>query len=930
MPSGEARACVSDETLAALLERRLDASTAKAVAEHIDRCEDCRRVVAEAAQSQDPAGPEPPGVDEAAPVRASALRSGALVGRYVVLECIGAGSMGIVYTARDPDLGRSVALKLLRPDPAAIAYQGGRARLLREAQAMARLSHPNVITIYDVGTVGDEVFLAMELVQGGTLTEWARATRRGWREIFDVLVAAGEGLAAAHDVGLVHRDFKPDNVLVGDDGRVRVTDFGLARSAGERPDAEGQPKTPPADHLLASMTRTGTLIGTPAYMAPEQLAGEVADARSDLFAFSATFYETLYGERPFSGSTFDELSERVAAGAIRPAPADTHVPAWLRRTILGGLRADPSQRPASVRAMLGALRSGIARRRRRVVLVSAALAIAGVAAVAASLRSARGHGTDTPINAASAAPQPTAMTDVPLPSSTSAEALRAYESGLRRLRGGNFLNSATDFQRAAELDPGLGAAHLRFALVDFWYHPFEARAHLAQAADDPRRLSERDQLLLVAAQAWMQSQPADGEAYARRMAEARQRFPLDSEVAYWSAKSEYAKGDRKQALAMDDRALELDPQMGPAYYDKIEEFLAGGDSKDALAAADACAANLQNPLPCLLERNSIDQIEGNCGRIEETTRQLVAREPAYHPLYWYLANAAYSLGRPSDEVGAFLVQEVGKAPAELQPGFEFVGFGALEVLAGDFDALLRRARAFEQRIASYSDARWHETAALWHASAAMECGRTDEASAVVKEFFRRKDAWLAEPRTDDLAIARDASPALLAVGRRVGWLRPADFEARRKAWADAWAARVPKEFLPFVWLQGYADIAENADDAARALQELPTYGPPPEYTYFVLGDASLGATYFLAGEIDDALPRLRRAERSCRAVEAPFAHTRANLWLGRALASIGARDEACTAYAVVLARWGSARPRSMTADAARSEAGALGCPSSPP
>ncbi|HLL81490.1 MAG TPA: protein kinase [Longimicrobium sp.] len=197
------------------------------------------------------------------------LERGTRVGRYVILEQIGSGGMGVVYAAMDPELDRKVALKLLRStgNDAPGAPSEARVRLLREAQAMARLSHPNVITIHDVGSHFSQVYLAMELVQGTTLTEWLRA-KRTWREVVRVFCKAGQGLAAAHQAGLVHRDFKPDNVLVGDDGSVHVMDFGLARAAtrdeGDRPWRAPDPQSG-AEFLLSALTRQGTVVGTPTW-----------------------------------------------------------------------------------------------------------------------------------------------------------------------------------------------------------------------------------------------------------------------------------------------------------------------------------------------------------------------------------------------------------------------------------------------------------------------------------------------------------------------------------------------------------------------------------------------------------------------------------------------------------------------------------------
>src|SRR5262249_1482559 len=246
-----------------------------------------------------------------------------------------------------------------------------RARLVREAQAMARLIHPNVVTVHQVGTVDDQVFVVMEYVDGGTLARWLRETPRSWREVRDVFERAGRGLAAAHAAGLVHRDFKPENVRVGSAGRVRVTDFGLVG-------VEALPAAPsPAMDL--SLTLSGTLIGTPIYMAPEQHDRRPVDARADQFAFCVALYQAVFGERPFAGDTIEALATEVRAGRLRE-PKSGRCPAWLRRAIVRGLRPDADDRYPSMEALLADLgRARVLARRRAVAIAAGALiAVAGV------------------------------------------------------------------------------------------------------------------------------------------------------------------------------------------------------------------------------------------------------------------------------------------------------------------------------------------------------------------------------------------------------------------------------------------------------------------------------------------------------------------------------------------------------------------------
>lgn len=246
------------------------------------------------------------------------------IGRFVVEEPLGQGGMGVVYAAHDPDLDRRVAVKLLSRADA----DGFEARLRLEAQAMARLSHPNVAVVHEVGSHEGRVFVAMELVDGVTLRAWADDHARSWREILDVYLQAGDGLVAAHEAGLVHRDFKPDNAMLGTDGRVRVLDFGLASSRRHEEGIDDRDTRIARDRL----TETGTLLGTPAYMAPEQIDGGGVDTRSDQFAFCVALFEALYGVRPYSGRTVGELGEAIGAGHIA-APKRSVGPAWLRRVL---------------------------------------------------------------------------------------------------------------------------------------------------------------------------------------------------------------------------------------------------------------------------------------------------------------------------------------------------------------------------------------------------------------------------------------------------------------------------------------------------------------------------------------------------------------------------------------------------------------------
>ena len=307
----------------------------------------------------------------------------AMIGRYRVLGVVGRGAMGVVYACQDDLLGRKVAVKLLHGASAASAE--AQERLLREAQALARLGHPNVVAVHDVGTHEGCVYLAMEFVEGQTLRAWLAAAPRSPAEILAVIAAAGEGLAAAHEKGIVHRDVKPDNIMVAADGRVRVMDFGLARE-GEVP---GPRAAGSEDHgLPVRLTATGAVMGTPAYMAPEQFLGDEVDARSDQFALCATAWEALCGRAAFAGEVYTELAGHVVRGELDAPPPGTLAP-WLRRVLERGLAADPARRYPDLRGLLRVLLRDPTPRRRRLVVGGLFVSLLGGAGAAHELAARR-------------------------------------------------------------------------------------------------------------------------------------------------------------------------------------------------------------------------------------------------------------------------------------------------------------------------------------------------------------------------------------------------------------------------------------------------------------------------------------------------------------------------------------------------------------
>lgn len=436
-------ACPSDDQLSAYLAGGLEGGARVEIGEHIDFCNDCRQLVVAAVQSArgaalreaktlaDGSGPS---VAAAAPeaLTPTEIGVGLTLGRYHLLELLGTGGMGQVYRARDLELDRDVALKVLRPGLAGSA-ELLTARLLRESRLMARLSHPAVVSVFDVGRQGALVYVAMELIEGTTLAHWLRE-RRSVDEVLAAFVAAGRGLLAAHVSGMVHRDFKPDNVLISLDrggrvARVVVTDLGVARALTPSP-AEADPRPPrilqpstaaastagarsepsparpasrtPAPALAAvtpaslrsaaaslpqlsadeGLTVPGATVGTPAYMAPEQLEGRAVDQRADVFSFAASLWEALWGTRPFPGRTMSEIAAAMAKPPRQAAPRG-RIPRRVTKALREALQIDANRRTPALGPLLAALDPVAARQRKLLVAGAAAAALVTSSAAAA-------------------------------------------------------------------------------------------------------------------------------------------------------------------------------------------------------------------------------------------------------------------------------------------------------------------------------------------------------------------------------------------------------------------------------------------------------------------------------------------------------------------------------------------------------------------
>lgn len=423
--------CPDENSLTAMVEGTLSPAEQEALGEHLDQCEACSGLVVELARVLVSAGPS---------AQAGAER---LEDVYSIGEVIGQGGMGAVYEGTHRTLGRKVAIKLLRADMTDPTLRQIHAkRLLREAQLLASLSHPNIVTVFDTGVwKGEQIFLVMELVDGSTVRAWQNQSARSWQEILGVYLQAASGLEAAHAAGIVHRDIKPENLLIGRDGRVRVTDFGLARGQ-EAPDAAPSQRAPRAHRSV--LTLTGDVLGTPAYMAPEQHLGAYAGPPADQFSLCVALWEALCGERPFAGSTRSALAAEVCAGRLRAVPAGVSAPPSLLETLRRGLRPSPQERWPSMNAFIAALRGATeskAPRRVWPALLGGMVLVAGASGALFFLWW-RGDFFVTP--------DPGGSRKI-LPSNAYEEAGQAYERGSQAYEKGDFKTCLAELKRAGEL-----------------------------------------------------------------------------------------------------------------------------------------------------------------------------------------------------------------------------------------------------------------------------------------------------------------------------------------------------------------------------------------------------------------------------------------------------------------------------------------------
>ncbi|UQA60878.1 protein kinase domain-containing protein [Polyangium aurulentum] len=979
------------------------------------------------------------------------LRPGDTFDRYVIEAPLGEGGMGEVYQARDSRLHRRVALKLLRKEAAAepAAWQRAVARMLREARAAAALSHPNTVAIYDIGEMDGAPFLAMEFIDGVSLRQLIASSSSSPRRLA-WLVDVARALSAAHREGLVHRDIKPENVMLRDDGMIKVLDFGIARRMRLGLDTRGSTLReadlePPSSRRGDTVTGEGVMVGTPAYMAPEQLRGDPVDARTDQFGWGVLAYELLTGRLPF-GPNLEGVRLLSAILADDPPPLEGIVPPAVERILRRAVSKRPADRFPSMDYIIEALmpfvtgdgltvpadvliadaesegvastfpaprtsaspssahptqaaptprtvavptpRSGAAptprtaglhvntvrspsplagvrsramsppsvrieeappaplarppslttlesptavavrttqqrasKERRWQLVAAATIAVIGLVVLSAGIISRLRRKWEASLPPPAPTSTSTPITDLPPPVSANAEALTAYREGLQNLRDASWEPAYSAFERAIKLDPSLGAAHLRMAMIDrFRGKTASTRTAFQRAVELRASLSERDQVVLDAFEPLVQRDPPDWAETIRRFEAAAQKYPRDAELVALLITVQ-TDLPPEGMLALTDRCLELDERYADCWQYRALALFRGERIPEAVEALDHCVELAPAATDCVSERIRFQKIMGRCGRLESDARRWIAKDQVSPFAYQELAVALEAGGQSLGAVGAAVDQAARRYREAGMPEAAGRLRINLALLFGHFDEAERLAAELARDMVGESQEDKHSVPTLSLVRLYWETGQDRKAGVLADQFLSQRAAWV---RPLKWRPWYDIQPSMLKAKQRAGLLDDAEYAAAREEWMQNWLTAGADPAV--LWVYGKAAVASTEAEARQAMSEGQVKRP---HVFYPQADVShviavLGNIAFLSGRLDEALPRLEEAARSCTALDDPIRHTIATYRLGVVHESRKEKAAACAAYKVVLRRWGQADD-SQTAKAAAQRAKALGC-----
>jgi Tfp pilus assembly protein PilF len=863
---------------------------------HIDGCPECRRVVAALAAERGSASGRP------------AEDLGSIVdGRFFLETIAGSGGMGRVYAAIDLRTRTRIALKRVDIDEV---------RFAREARVLAQLAHPAIVRHVADGQCEDgSRYLAMEWLHGEDLAHRLKRGPLSVEETIALGTRVADALAAAHAAGIIHRDIKPSNLFLvgGSVAEVKVVDFGLARVTVAE----------------AMRTRTGTFLGTPGYMAPEQARGEAIGPAADVFALGAVLYECLTGERAFKGSHLVAVLSNLLTGATpRPRARAAHVPRALDALIVRMLSRHASHRPANgseaVRelALLDSWRA-LARPMRPLWLAAGVVATT-VAIAALGVARSRTQAVSTTTTTSAVVPTIHAITDHVAPEGIAPEAAREYALGLQAVRDAALNRAKDHLKRAVERAPKLAAAHLRLALwTDSVMDPAQSRAHFQAARGSLGTLETRERELVSAIEPAFLLEPPDMEEVKRRLRELASRYPEDAELGLLAAGVRWA-----EAASDYDRVLAIDPKFAYAWYSRAHVQWKRGDAAGARESLDTCLAAAPSATLCVLLRTRIDAREGRCEDMERDARAILAIENGSDYGYAHLANALAARGADRGAVAEALQARVRATTDEkTRPKLELYDQAQLAIAFGDFAEAEAKGRALRDLVKGETFYQEHVLWATLLVDVLEERGDDLAAGRVAEDFLRRGAGWRSvASRTPD-----DPKPMLLVAAARAGLRSRAEVAQARGAWLAEWGKRLGPNASEELWVEGWARPARKPKEIQAAVAAMPESAskralPPGTQGWispFGFSNAYAGRVQLASGHAREAMATLGGVARSCSVLNDAIGQTRSKYWLGLAAEKLGERDAACASYAGVLARWG--HTRSITADAARARLHSLRC-----
>lgn len=875
------------------------------------------------------------------------------VGHYRIVERIGRGGMGVVYRSEDERLRRLVALKVL---PRSIGDDAvRRRRFFLEARAAAAINHPNVATIYDVGEAEGRLYIAMELVQGTTLRARFAGGPLLVPEAMSIVRGIALGLAKAHEIGIVHRDVKPENVMLTRNGDVKILDFGLAKVR-----SEGQAEDGLDQSTGSLLTLEGAVLGTPGYMSPEQARGGPVDARSDVFSLGVMVYELVTGTRPFDAATTVE----AAAALLRDKPPPIRdrnpgLPVEIAAVVERCLAKEARDRYASAGEALAALeralldsesatspqRGGIQSAQTPLRNASRAVRRAGSALLVACTLGLvafawRSHAPTSPLvpltsvrsSVSSPAPRGLAITDHPPPKTTSANAAAEYAAGLQAFRDATIGLANEHFERAVQLDPNFAAANLWLTI--WGQRPLDDQRHFVSVADLHRSdLSERDAALLATVKSDLASDIPDRNALEARWRALAARFSDDAAIAFLAGAKNLDGEHPEAGIALLDRAIEIDPKFAWAYGWKAADDLNAGKLDEALANVEQCLAISPSAPSCLRRRVEVEAARGECSKIEDDARQMVATEPDSYLAYESLASALVSRNAPPESI-VQAWERRREHMEDYQKKWEPLDSVTVSAwLAGDLNAMIARFPDWENvRLGATTLSRAASVASM-EVRLFIEAGEPERGLPVADDYMKRMDALTPNDPVGAL-------PWVLALRRQLGRISAAEERTERNAALKEAIRKEPSRWANLRWFD-FALPLRSTEEARQALDELPEYSPLPPLTgrlAFVetpplarnlAFEETMGRVLLLAGKTEEAIPHLRTATAACFDLISLLTHMSAAEELGEALATRGDKEGACVAFGEVTRRWPSPKPRSITVEAARAGLKKLDCAKAP-